>query len=287
MKSIFYDTCSLLMAGEHLFDNVDKEDIYISSITLRELEEIKTSDKKDADVKYAARHLLRVLDGREDDYTVIIYTSNLDKIIEANELPNNNDSKILATAYNFKKEQNLEEFYFCTNDLCLKKIALMFFNKKYIISINDIEPEDDYTGFKEITYKDDEDLAQIYADLFNAETAKRFGCLTNEYLFIKSPEGKIVDKYKNTVDGFEQLQYQKTESYMFGKVTPKDEYQTAVLDSFKNNQITLVRGPAGGGKSMLSLAYLFEQLEKRKIEKIVVFCNTIAAAGAAKLGLIK
>lgn len=287
MKSIFYDTCSLLMAGEHLFDNVSKENIYISSITLRELEEIKTSDKKDADVKYAARHLLRTLDGREDDYTVVIYTSNLDKVIEANELPSNNDSKILATAYSFKEKQKLEDFYFCTNDLCLKKIALMFFDKEHIISINDIEPEDDYTGFKEITYKDDEDLAQIYADLFNAETAKRFGCLTNEYLFIKSPEGKIVDKYKNTLDGFEQLQYQKTESYMFGKVTPKDEYQAAVLDSFKNNQITLVRGPAGGGKSMLSLAYLFEQLEKRKIEKIIVFCNTIAAAGAAKLGLIK
>ena len=48
--------------------------------------------------------------------------------------------------------------------------------------------------------------------------------------------------------------------------------------------MTLLRGPAGSGKSYLSMAYLFHQLEYNNIDKIVIFCNTVAANGAAKLG---
>lgn len=71
---------------------------------------------------------------------------------------------------------------------------------------------------------------------------------------------------------------------MFGKIKPIDPYQELVLDSFKSNQLTLVKGPAGTGKSLLSLAYLFRLMEKGEIDKIIIFCNTIATAGSAKLG---
>ena len=71
---------------------------------------------------------------------------------------------------------------------------------------------------------------------------------------------------------------------MFGKVKPIDPYQELVLDSFKHNQLTLVKGPAGTGKSLLSLAYLFRAMEKGDIDKIIIFCNTVATAGSAKLG---
>ena len=48
--------------------------------------------------------------------------------------------------------------------------------------------------------------------------------------------------------------------------------------------MTIIRGPAGSGKSLLSLAYLFDSLEKNKIDKIIIFCNTVATANSAKLG---
>jgi hypothetical protein len=38
------------------------ENIVFSSITLKELEEIKVSNDKDADIKYAARRLLALLE---------------------------------------------------------------------------------------------------------------------------------------------------------------------------------------------------------------------------------
>jgi len=46
----------------------------------------------------------------------------------------------------------------------------------------------------------------------------------------------------------------------------------------------MLKGPAGSGKSLLALGFLFYCLEKGKIDKIIVFCNTVAARGAARLG---
>lgn len=51
-----------------------------------------------------------------------------------------------------------------------------------------------------------------------------------------------------------------------------------------NNKITMIKGQAGSGKSYSALAYLFSRLERGKIDKIVIFCNTVAAKNAAKLG---
>ena len=50
----FYDTSSLLLIDDKLFENIN-ETIAISSITLKELENIKVSANKDTHVKYAAR----------------------------------------------------------------------------------------------------------------------------------------------------------------------------------------------------------------------------------------
>ena len=50
----FYDTNELL----HNLDNIEGK-IYLSSITLKELEHIKTSKNKDEDVKFEARKVTR------------------------------------------------------------------------------------------------------------------------------------------------------------------------------------------------------------------------------------
>ena len=54
--TLFYDTCSLLDAQKEAFESSDK--FYISSITINELENIKTSGTKDEETKYNARTLL-------------------------------------------------------------------------------------------------------------------------------------------------------------------------------------------------------------------------------------
>ena len=78
----FYDTSSLLLRANDLFTK--EEDIKlgfgISSITLQELENIKTSTYKSPEIKYAARHLLHLLDKYESLYDTIIYQEDFSKL---------------------------------------------------------------------------------------------------------------------------------------------------------------------------------------------------------------
>lgn len=46
----------------------------------------------------------------------------------------------------------------------------------------------------------------------------------------------------------------------------------------------MIQGDAGTGKTLLSLGYLFYELDKGTIDKIIVFCNTVATKNSAKLG---
>ena len=52
----FYDTSSLLLNYDHLFRS--EEHLFVSSVTLKELERIKTSANKDSNIKYHARQVL-------------------------------------------------------------------------------------------------------------------------------------------------------------------------------------------------------------------------------------
>ena len=92
---------------------------------------------------------------------------------------------------------------------------------------------------------------------------------------------------KWTGERYSPISYGNIDSRYFGKLKPykDDVYQALALDSFLHNKITLIKGPAGTGKSYLSLSYLFYLLGNNKIDKIIIFCNTVATKGAAKLGL--
>lgn len=266
----FYDTCSLLKKASTLFE--DNELFAISSITLEELENIKTSTYRDADIKYAARVLLRALDAHDGDYQLIVFRENMLAPIIAKDLPITNDTKILATALHCSAD------IFVTNDLALKAMAKIFFTN--IESVPE-EIDDTYTGYKEITLTEHE-MAAFYEN----QEAQDYGLLENEYLLIYNTEGVLVDRKVRTADGYRNISYREFESEEFGTVRPmsNDPQQQCVADSFLHNQITLVKGPAGSGKTLLSLGFLFSQLERHKIDKIIVFCNTVAAKNAARLG---
>ena len=131
----FYDTCSLLLNANHLFDNPNERTV-ISSITLKELEDIKTSNKKDEKTKYLARQAIRTLTEHEGEYDLHIFeTYMLDPIYDKGDFELNNDLMILSTAFHYDYYRHPDETVFVTNDLVLKKIANMFFGEDSIISI--------------------------------------------------------------------------------------------------------------------------------------------------------
>ena len=274
----FYDTCSLLMKATNLFDN-ENEKVVISSITLQELEDIKTSAKKDPDIKHAARILLNTLNNNIDKFEIQNFnTKILRPIIEKN-LEISNDTKILACAIEYDRVCHPDETVFITNDLALKQFANLFFGEDSIESVQ--EEEDNYDGYVYITMNDEE-LSNFYSDLTN----NTCGILTNQYLVIKNSAGEIVDKLCWTGDHYRHITYGNLNSVHFGNVKPlkNDIEQALLVDSLYNNPITLVKGPAGTGKTFLSLSFLLHKLEKHDIDKIIVFCNTVATKNSAKLG---
>lgn len=273
----FYDTCSLILNANNLFN--EKEDKFlISSITLEELENIKSSNTKDLDNKFAVRQLIRQLDGHIGEYEVCVFKESMLSPILEEDLMISNDMKILATAINYS--EIYPDLVFITNDILLKTIARLFFEDSQINSIK--EEEDSYTGYVIHQFKDNEAMEFFYQ---NYHTMKIFyDILPNEYLLLKNPEGEIIDRLLWDGEHYRAINFETFDSKQFGRIKPIDIYQQLVADSFVHNKITMVRGPAGTGKSLLALGYLFNQLERNKIDKIIIFCNTIAAKGAAKLG---
>jgi predicted ribonuclease YlaK len=275
----FYDTSSLLLKANNLFE--DGIPFAISSITLNELENIKTSSHKDQEIKYAARQLLRILDEHRGEYDIQIYrTSDLYPIEDKGLDITTNDMKILACALAYDREVHPDETIFVTNDLALKTIANLFFGTDSIESVDENEA-DDYVGYREL-HLSEEEMINFYQNYGE----NIFNLLTNEYAIIYDTEGKCVERLCWNGKEYRHLNYTSFTSKHFGDVKPMkgDIYQSLAADSLTNNQITMLKGPAGSGKTLLSLGFLLNRLERGKIDKIIVFCNTVATKNSAKLG---
>ena len=127
MTKNFYDTCSLLLKAGNLFEQ--EENIVLSSITLEELENIKTSTNRDPDVKYAARKLLHDLDEHPDTYEIVIYKDEyFQNYIAPKGISMTNDAKIIACGLEYARLNPQSEIVFMTNDLSCKHIAKLFFD---------------------------------------------------------------------------------------------------------------------------------------------------------------
>lgn len=251
----FYDTCALLNELEQAF----KEPFYIADTTLYELEEIKVSKNKDDDVKAKARRLCRLLNENFDKYTIIR--------VHHFDLPN--DQKIIKGA------EIAGQCIFKTADLACRLLAVAAgLQVEY-----ETTEEDNYLGYKKIIFETEDDTV----DFYNSMLENKYDLLENEYLFIYVKD-QLIDKYRWTSEGYKKVPFPCFDSKILGKLKPKDEYQMAAMDSLKHNQLTVLRGPAGTGKSLIAMSYLMECLEKGVIDKIIVFCNTVATAGSARLG---
>ena len=123
----FFDTSALLYIDEAELLKEDSK-IVISTITLKELENLKSKDN------YLARQVLKLLDKHEDKYEVYMYKVYMLHPIYETGFEKTNDTQILATAIAYDKEVHPDEVVFVTNDRALKHIANVFFGADSIIS---------------------------------------------------------------------------------------------------------------------------------------------------------
>ncbi len=275
----FYDTSSLLMLKDDLFgENYSR--FGISSITLKELESIKVSAEKDSEIKYAARKLLGVLNENWDKFDLIIYKPCMLEPIKEKSLSISNDMQILASALEYDTNYHPDEVVFVTNDMNLKAIANLFFGEDSIEVIGYYKT-DNYKGYLDITMDDDK-MTEFYSNPYSNILNLNIG----EYVIIRNTDGDIVDKLQWTGEYCRRLLYSTFSSKWFGDIKPikGDPYQAFAADSLINNQLTMLKGPAGSGKTYLSLGFLFSKLDKNEIDRIIIFCNTVATKNSAKLG---
>lgn len=271
----FYDTCALLNEQEAAFQA--SKPFVLSTITFTELEEIKSSKHKDEEIKAKARKLLRLLKENKGMFVISAFCEKNFKKMQRKVkdiFANTNDSKIISCAWAYEKIAS-EPIIFKTDDTACSFLAAA---AGLIVRPSAVKVEE-YLGYSKVVFFSEDDTADFYNNL---DKPVQNGIENHYYLiYVKD---KLIDKYKIKDGKFQQINYPCFDSRLLGKIKPQDEIQFIAMDCLKSNQLSMLRGPAGTGKSLLSMAYLFDLLEKGKINKIVIFCNTVAVAGAARLG---
>lgn len=263
----FYDTSALLI-------KIPKEYFYISSVTVAELENIKTAFNKDYDIKTQARKLSNWLSEHTDKYTMIRYTEEVAAYLPVSEKEASNDMKILATAVYLESTRSSVNFFTNDNNLFL-------FARELELAVEKIKEENyTYTGIKEILLSDEE-LEDFYYHL----DSNYFNLYVGQYLIVKNVDGEIVDTRCYDGKTMRPLHWDDIVSTTFGRIKPikNDPYQACLFDSLQHNQVNMITGLPGSGKTLIALAFLFSLLD-RTIDRIIIFCNPVAAKSSAKLG---
>lgn len=189
------------------------------------------------------------------------------------------DMQILASAL-YYDTLHPDDVTFVTNDLNLYVTANFVFGKDSVQMIG-YEEEEDYVGYQKQVMSDEE-LSRFYTNL----NSNLYNLEIGQYLLIFNSENKLVDTVVWTGEEHRHLKFGCFSSRTFGNIKPigGDAYQACAVDSLLNNQVTMIKGAPGSGKTTLALGYLFSLLERGKISKIVIFCNTVATKNSARLG---
>lgn len=270
MPMKFYDTNALLELQEEILT----EDFAVSSVSLEELESIKTNKYKTEEVRYKARKLVHLLDENSDKYHVVIYTTEIEQFIIDLGIEINNDNKICACAKYFSHDNDI---VFVTNDLCCRVIAKNLFKLDIESAIvnNDI-----YKGYKEIAMTEEE-MAYFFSNMNH----NIYQLKVNEYLIISNISKDNVYKWNGEQHAL--VTPTSFKSMNFGNIKPLDSIQQCACDSIVNNQITMLFGRAGSGKTLLPMAYANAMMDKGKYNNITFIYSYDTLNGAKDLGYEK
>lgn len=264
MGKILVDTNGLMNNP----DVLDNGNYVISGFVIRELEKLKQSENNER--SYKARLAVRKIEENADKLEFVLEEPK-------NEFSDYDNDYIDNRILTLCKQQG---FSLMTGDLLLKMKA-----RAVGIDVVEIEEdEDDYKGYIE-TYVTDEELKYIYQNLDH----NQWDLLHNQYLIIKDDiTDEIVDAFRWNGNYLIRVNQKGFTTMQFGKFKPYDFYQQCALDSLIHNQMTMIKGKAGSGKTLIALNYAWQQIEKGKYNKLIIFFNPVnAGKTSSKLGFYK
>ena len=250
MAILFYDTNAILT------DCTDISNGIISSKTLEELENIKTSIHKDNDIKYKARQAVRAIKEQKPEI-VVVQKSDYDKIEELG-LEITNDNLIIASAWRYTMMNVNADLVFVTNDVLAGLIAEEYFG----LDVENLKETNDniYKGYK--TIRGNSDIINKYMESIDYNDWS-----VNEYLIIENTDDNTSKEMRFDGEKFVNL---KLPSSKF--IKGKNSLQRCALDILMNPDITVaaILGGYGSGKTFVSMQMaLYNVVEKGNQAKIL------------------
>nr|DAP99491.1 MAG TPA: NYN ribonuclease and ATPase [Caudoviricetes sp.] len=311
----FYDTSALLDLPP---DTLLAQQFLIADITLYELEDIKTSGKKDEAIKAKARIVTRLLAEHPTAYTVVsIDYPQLLSILDGVPVKDNNDGTIMAAARWYlnelqnkldetlgeacdvgslvtiedyrKQKAEIDSFRFVTSDLSCFNLAQQVMKLPCELSLDTDGAHNDYTGWTKVPMDQGGAEAMAMAYSKDAEQKNLFDTPTNGYILIPN-----ADADGNTVglrwDGsrYVPIKYKKISNRFTGDIRPRNDQQRLAFDMLQNDDITvkMLAGTFGSGKTMLMVSSAIDMIEKHKVDKLIWIRNNIEVKNTKELGAL-
>lgn len=262
-QTVVLDTSKLMENISEVEALMEDYQLIIPEVVLEELDNHK-DNYRDAIRSYKGRNAIKFI---YKNYDRLVFKDCSNEII-------GNDNKIIDTAV---KGGSMV----CTGDICMKVKSQS--NGLNVLEVDENITYSDYHGYREIYANNDEDnikLAELYQDMDSNPFKMHIG----EYLLVKDEDENTKDKMKLTDEGFVNVRNKTIDSMYLGKIKPLDDHQTCLVDSLYDNQMTMVRGKPGSGKSLLSLAYAMSEIEKGTYNKLIILSNPVSSKNSARLG---
>ena len=175
---------------------------------------------------------------------------------------------------------------------CLQKKYL----KKAVLVTNDISMKIKAAalGIKTMSYREDFSLPECLTKIHMSDAAYEqfkenpqndFGVLPGQFLVIYDIQGENIieiKKYCGEIYWEDVPITGKIKNYLF-KVDSRDAYQACAIQSLYEDDFTAIVGPAGTGKTLLSLAYCLKKIKEEGV-KVHIFVNPVKTRDTEQLG---
>ena len=271
-QKVILDTNILMGCRDEkaLLDKFCDHEVMVTLGTVRELDRLKGMEGRRG---FEARNGLRILRNHSNKIKIVLTEVDKEQLEESTTV----DSQII-------KHAELEGAIVVTNDLSMSTIS----DSAGIISTQYEHPQDKYRKGHH-TIEVGEQLSRgenIFTILALLEDVR-----TNEYIIVQE-FGQVNNIYKKLPNngGYETIKSSVCiDSTVFGKIRAKnlDPYQICAIDALKTNQINVITGPAGSGKTYLTLAAQWGMLEEGKIDGITIFVNPVKTKNSKEVGFYK
>ena len=274
----FLDTSAVLQKGALK----EYTNIYISPLTLSELENIKTNFNKSEELKYLARNAVRDIINSNTIHSEIVSQKEVEKLLKKfSFLRDINDHRIICEAELLAKYG--EEVQFVTADGAQYLFASKMPHLTTLFCNEIHTDESEYCGWSR-HYLDNNKMNLLYSD----SKMNILNCKINEYAQIYQGQ-ELKDILRWDGNEYQPIKYKDIKNPYLGEIIrPRNIEQKMAFDLLQNQNIKvkLLTSAWGGGKTLIALNYALEQIARGAYQKLVFVRNNIIAAGTNDIGYL-